>query len=217
MNMEYLPDDPNEKETQYKEKIQNKLKDFRQYIVDKGVVLAFTKVLLSLKYSENRPKNPNRIIREFFGKYIDSSVDKHNSLNEEILILKSSNTKLYEKVLELEDELEIEKRKYRKKNLFNSFYESDSINNKNNQISTKLIIEKLTGNKKFEVDEKLNLDDFINIIDNLAEGDEEIIDSLLSNFEIAIEGDQIYKDDLDNIVYKKLVQIFKDLKKGGKK
>ena len=37
-----------------KEKTEKKLKEFRQYIVDKGVVLLFVKVLLSLKYSEQK-------------------------------------------------------------------------------------------------------------------------------------------------------------------
>lgn len=43
LNLEYLPDDANELEIKNKEKTEKKLKDFRQYIVDKGVVLAFTK------------------------------------------------------------------------------------------------------------------------------------------------------------------------------
>ncbi len=43
LNLEYLPDDANECELKNKEKTEKKLKEFRQYIVDKGVVLAFTK------------------------------------------------------------------------------------------------------------------------------------------------------------------------------
>lgn len=217
LNMEYLPDDPNEKELRYKEKIDKKLKDFRQYIVDKGVVLAFTKVLLSLKYSDKRPKNPNRSIREFFGNYIDSTQDMHNSLSEEIIILKNVNPKLMDKVLDLEDELEKEKRKYRIRKVFEGLYTSDQ-NNKNGQISTKLIIEKLSGNKKFDVDEKLLLDDFIRLIDNICEGVDTVVDALIGNFEMAVEGNCIYKDDLENVVYKRIVQVMKEMKKTvGKK
>lgn len=217
LNMEYLPDDPNEKELRYKEKIDKKLKDFRQYIVDKGVVLAFTKVLLSLKYSDKRPKNPNRSIREFFGNYIDSTQDMHNSLSEEIIILKNVNPKLMDKVLDLEDELEKEKRKYRIRKVFEGLYNSDQ-NNKNGQISTKLIIEKLSGNKKFDVDEKLLLDDFFRLIDNICEGVDTVVDALIGNFEMAVEGNTIYKDDLENVVYKRIVQIMKEMKKTvGKK
>lgn len=43
LNLEYLPDDANECELKNKEKTEKKLREFRQYIVDKGVVLAFTK------------------------------------------------------------------------------------------------------------------------------------------------------------------------------
>jgi hypothetical protein len=41
--MEYLPNDPNETEIKNIEKTEKKLRDFRQYIVDKGVVLSFVK------------------------------------------------------------------------------------------------------------------------------------------------------------------------------
>lgn len=41
--MGYLPEDPHENESKNQELLEKKLKDFRQYIVDKGVVLAFTK------------------------------------------------------------------------------------------------------------------------------------------------------------------------------
>ena len=50
--MEYLPDDPKEEDPKTKEKTEKKLKEFREYIVDKRVVLMFVKVLLSLKYAE---------------------------------------------------------------------------------------------------------------------------------------------------------------------
>lgn len=216
LNMEYLPDDPNEKELRHKEKIEKKLKEFREYIVDKGVVKAFTRVLLSLKYSETRPKNPNRAIREFFADYHDSSVEMVKSLNEEIIVLRNANEKLHSKVLDLEEELEKEKRKFRVKQLFQMFYDSDSTN-KNGQISTKLIIEKLSGNKKFEVDEKLYQDDFVRVLDVISEGVEAVLDSLVSNMELALSGQPIYKDDLENVVYKRIIQVLKELKKGGNK
>ena len=73
--MEYLPDDPNEEDPKVKEKTEKKLKEFREYIVDKGVVLMFVKVLLSLKYAENKPRNPIKIIRDYFGKYHDPRWD----------------------------------------------------------------------------------------------------------------------------------------------
>lgn len=44
--MEYLPNDPNENEPKNLEKTEKKLKEFREYLVDKGVVLSFVKGIL---------------------------------------------------------------------------------------------------------------------------------------------------------------------------
>ena len=41
--MEYLPKDPSEGDIKNIEKTEKKLKEFREYIVDKGVVLSFVK------------------------------------------------------------------------------------------------------------------------------------------------------------------------------
>jgi hypothetical protein len=119
--MEYLPQDPSDKELKTIEKSEKKLKEFREYIVDKGVVLAFVKVLLSLKYSENKPKNPIKAMREFFGNYKDSRWDEMDILKEEIVILNQENPKLFEKVQSLEEELEILKKTKRTKNLFKAY------------------------------------------------------------------------------------------------
>ena len=85
-------------------------------------------------------------------------------------------------------------------------------------VSTKVIIEKLSGNKKFEVDEKLSLEDFNRLLDNVCEGNGTMIDLLINNLEISLTtGNTIYKDDLDNPVYKRLVQVMQEMKKPGKK
>ena len=84
--MEYLPIDPNELEAKNKEKTEKKLKEFREYIVEKGVVLAFVKVLLSLKYADKKPKNPIKAIRDFFGKYRDPRWDEMDALKEKIIV-----------------------------------------------------------------------------------------------------------------------------------
>jgi hypothetical protein len=80
--------------------------------------------LLSLKYSEAKPKNPLSAIREFFGNYHDRQWDEQESLKEEILLLSHENPKLLEKVLLLEEQLETVKRNHRYNNLFKS-YEAD--------------------------------------------------------------------------------------------
>lgn len=41
--MEYLPNDPIENEIKNSEKSDKKLKEFREYLVDKGIVLSFVK------------------------------------------------------------------------------------------------------------------------------------------------------------------------------
>ena len=147
--MEYLPEDPNELEEKNKEKTEKKLKEFREYIVDKGVVLLFVKTLLSLKYSEQKPKNPIKAIREFFGKYKDPRWDEMGALKEKIILYQNENGKLLEEALKLEDELKTVKREKRLDDLYN-LIELD----KNGLISSKMLIEKMTGNKKFDVDEK---------------------------------------------------------------
>jgi hypothetical protein len=46
--MEYLPNDPNENELRNIEKQEKKLKEFREYIVDKGVVMGLVKGILKI-------------------------------------------------------------------------------------------------------------------------------------------------------------------------
>jgi hypothetical protein len=41
--MEYLPEDPHENELKTTEKNEKRLKEFREYLVDKGIVLAYVK------------------------------------------------------------------------------------------------------------------------------------------------------------------------------
>ena len=74
-----------------------------------------------MKYAENKPKNPIKTIREFFGKYNDSKWDQMDVLKEEIIILNNENPKLFEKVQALEQELEEVKKNKRYTNLFNSY------------------------------------------------------------------------------------------------
>ena len=108
--MEYIPIDQNELEAKNKEKTEKKLKEFREYIVEKGVVLAFVKVLLSLKYADKKPKNPIKAIRDFFGKYRDPRWDEMDALKEKIIVFNNENAKLLEQALQLEDELKNKKR-----------------------------------------------------------------------------------------------------------
>ncbi len=205
--MEYLPEDTNELEEKNKEKTEKKLKEFREYIVDKGVVLLFVKTLLSLKYSEQKPKNPIKAIREFFGKYKDPRWDEMSALKEKIILYQNENGKLLEEALKLEDELKTVKREKRLDDLYN-LIELD----KNGLISSKLLIEKMTGNKKFDVDEKFEKDGLIKMIENVAEPHSDEENELLSKLEESLQGNMVFKEDLENPIYLKIVQYFKDLK-----
>ena len=111
-----------------------KVKKFREYLVDKGVVLAVIKsiikyfnnilyhlVLLSLKQSDDRPKKPINAIRDFFGHYKDKSWENHEIIREEIFLLKQQTPKLQEKVNALEEKLAIEKNKIRVKKIYEQF------------------------------------------------------------------------------------------------
>ena len=209
--MEYLPEDPNELEEKNKEKTEKKLKEFRQYIVDKGVVLLFVKVLLSLKYSEQKPKNPIKAMREFFGKYKDPRWDEMGALKEKIILYQNENGKLLEEALKLEDELKTVKREKRLDELYNSI-ELD----KNGLISSKMLIEKMTGNKKFDVDEKFEKDGLIKMIESIVEPHSDEENELLSKLEESMEGNMVFKEDLENPLYLKIVQYFRDLKEANK-
>ena len=209
--MEYLPEDPNELDEKSKEKTEKKLKEFRQYIVDKGVVLLFVKVLLSLKYSEQKPKNPIKVMREFFGKYKDPRWDEMGALKEKIILYQNENGKLLEEALKLEDELKTLKREKRLDELYNTI-ELD----KNGLISSKMLIEKMTGNKKFDVDEKFEKDGLIKMIESIVEPHSDEENELLSKLEESMEGNMVFKEDLENPLYLKIVQYFRDLKEANK-
>ena len=209
--MEYLPDDPNEEDPKTKEKTEKKLKEFREYIVDKGVVLMFVKVLLSLKYAEKKPRNPIKVIRDYFGKYHDPRWDEMSALKEKIILFNNENAKLLEKAMKLEDELRTLKRTKRIDKLFDSF-ELD----KNGLISSKLIIELLTGNKKYDVDEKFDKDGLIKFIESTVEMHSEEENALLDSLEAGLQGNMVYKEDLENPIYLKIIDYFKGLKEANK-
>ena len=209
--MEYIPDDPNEEDPKTKEKTEKKLKEFREYIVDKGVVLMFVKVLLSLKYAEKKPRNPIKVIRDYFGKYHDPRWDEMSALKEKIILFNNENAKLLEEAMKLEDEVKNLKRTKRIDKIFNTF-ELD----KNGLISTKLIIELLTGNKKYDVDEKFDKEGLVKFIESTVEAHSDDENALFDALESALEGNMVYKEDLENPIYLKIISYFKELKEANK-
>lgn len=73
----------------------------------------------------------------------------------------------------------------------------------------------MTGNKKYDIDEKLFFDDFVKFVENVAENDKETEDSFLEKLEFSNQGQTVFKDDQDNFLYKRMIQILKDMKKNS--
>ena len=95
--------------------------------------------------------------------------------------------------------------------IFNSF-ELD----KNGLISTKLIIELLTGNKKYDIDEKFDKEGLIKFIESTVECHSEEENALLDALDSALQGNTVFKEDLENPIYLKIVGYFKELKEANK-
>jgi hypothetical protein len=76
-------------------------------------------------------------------------------------------------------------------------------------------VERLTGNKKYDIDEKLFFDDFVKFIEAVSEDDKEIEISFLEKLELSNQGHTVFKDDQDNNLYKKMIQVLKDMKKNS--
>ena len=131
----------------------------------------------------------------------------NEALKEKIILYQNENGKLLEEALKLEDELKTVKREKRLDDLYN-LIELD----KNGLISSKMLIEKMTGNKKFDVDEKFEKDGLIKMIENVAEPHSDEENELLSKLEESLQGNMVFKEDLENPLYLKIVQYFKDLK-----
>jgi hypothetical protein len=62
----FLPENNEELLMQTKHK-ENKLKEFREYLVDKEIVLSFTTFLLSLRNKENKSSDPINTAKKYFG------------------------------------------------------------------------------------------------------------------------------------------------------
>ena len=75
----------------------------------------------------------------------------------------------------------------------------------------------MTGNKKFEVDEKLGLVELTKLVETVSEGASETENYLLTKLEESTQGNLVFKDDMENSIYKRLVACIKDLKKSAPK
>ena len=156
---------------------------------------------IQLKQSEN-----------FLVKQIDPIWDEIEDLKEKIILYNNENAKLIEQALKLEDELKTLTRTKKIDQLYNSI-ELD----KNGLIGSKYLIEKLSGNKKFDVDEKFEKDGLIKLIETIVEPHSDEENELIEKMTESLTGENpVYKEDLENPLYLKIVQYFKDLKEANK-
>ena len=155
-------------------KKQEKLREFREYLADKGVVLSIVKrnlniVLISLRNSEKFPENPANFIQDYFGHYRDPMWDEVEFMKSEIQSLNSSIEEKIKEIVYLQQEISKNKRISHVKETFTMLGPDN-----NGFISTKILVQKLSGQPRFEVDYKLNLQNFVSfVIEHLIVGDNE--------------------------------------------
>ena len=151
--MEYLPE---KKRTQNYEikKREAKIRAYREYLADNDVVLAFTKLLLALRQSNPAPENPTQYVRDYFGDYRDPLWDEVDRLKTENKAMRDEEIPAKEAQIE---QLERDIRKEVKKNRVLEIYKALDPDS-SNAIGYKFLVNKLSGNAKFDLDTKLTGD-----------------------------------------------------------
>eukprot|EP00826_Nyctotherus_ovalis_P037181 TRINITY_DN3376_c0_g3_i1.p2 TRINITY_DN3376_c0_g3~~TRINITY_DN3376_c0_g3_i1.p2 ORF type:complete len:131 (+),score=41.02 TRINITY_DN3376_c0_g3_i1:684-1076(+) len=119
--MNYLATDTNMDVLSYIEKKGEKLKDFRKYLVNKDIMLSFTKYLLALRNAEVKPSDPVSYLQDYFGKYRDPAWDEVNQLKADNKQMEETVEILKAKIEELEKTLERERAMLRIHEAFQKF------------------------------------------------------------------------------------------------
>eukprot|EP01017_Pseudomicrothorax_dubius_P021484 TRINITY_DN2313_c0_g1_i4.p1 TRINITY_DN2313_c0_g1~~TRINITY_DN2313_c0_g1_i4.p1 ORF type:complete len:140 (-),score=49.58 TRINITY_DN2313_c0_g1_i4:39-458(-) len=83
-----------------------KSREFREYLVDKNVVLAMVKFLLSLKNSAYRPENPFEVMKEYFGIYKSEAMEEYDALRVACEELEKDNEHLANEIETLRNKIE---------------------------------------------------------------------------------------------------------------
>ena len=163
-------------------KKQQKLREFREYLADKGVVLSMVKcnvylVLISLRNSDRYPENPAEFIQDYFGQYRDPLWDEVEYMKSEIQSLTSNIEIKLKEIVSLQQEISKSKRIAHIKETFGMLGPDN-----NGSVSTKALVQKLSGQPRFEVDYKLNLQNFMNLVlENLISSESEEEKGMLWN------------------------------------
>ncbi|CEM07608.1 unnamed protein product [Vitrella brassicaformis CCMP3155] len=82
-----------------------KMRDFRQFLVDKGVVEALVKLLIGLQESEVAPEDPRKLVRKCFGEYRDPLWDVIEELRASSASFREQNGELETKLTQLEQDV----------------------------------------------------------------------------------------------------------------
>lgn len=148
-----------------------KLRKFREYLCDSGVVLAMVKFLLALRQAEEPVANPAGYVQDFFGFYEDEKTQAMKDMEIEVAALKDSITANSAEIQTLKTELDLAKKTQEISGIFRNF-EVEAL-------PTRVLVQKLSGQQKFDVDLKLSLNMFTELAmghfyigDNAQEKDE---------------------------------------------
>ena len=143
---------------------QKKLREFREYLVDKQVVLGLVKcncnaVLLALKKAERPPENPAQYLQDYFGEYRDPAWEEMDRLSAEVEQMRARGPELEAEIEKLKKDIE---RAQRAAKVHKTYSALDPDNT--NVVSTKQLVAKLSGFGRFDVDLKLNRKDFVRFV-----------------------------------------------------
>lgn len=105
------------------------------------------------------PENPSEYIQDYFGRYRDPLWDEVDSMKAEISALTANIESKEKEILHLKQEISRFKRIAHVKETFTLLGPDN-----NGIISTKALVQKLSGQARFEVDLKLNQQNFLNFI-----------------------------------------------------
>lgn len=125
--------------------------------------------MLALKQADNPPESPAEYIQQYFGVYKDPMWDVVDNMRSDIETMKNS---IENKALEIQN-LKSEIIKAKRSKLVRDTFPLLGPDNAG-VISTKALVQKLSGQARFDTDIKLNLSNFVNfVLDQLIASDNE--------------------------------------------
>eukprot|EP00347_Sterkiella_histriomuscorum_P004052 403361928 len=211
--MEYLPEKKRTQKIQALKK-EEKTRNYREFLADQGVVLALVKYLLALRTADPKPEDPVEHLRDYFGRYRDPMWDVVDQLTQENQQLKEQEIPQLEiRLKELQLEIEADQREFKAKACYRCLDPE-----RTNQVSTKLMIQKLSGLPKFDIDVKLEFGEFFRhfctITQDESLGGEMNYDRYEQQVELFMrafrDNQPPFQGDLENEIYKRFVQTLRD-------